>query len=109
MRGPGVPPAMPGDSKQDFRGGVFDGNTDYNSAHDLSRSDVRRAPSQPHSLHAARHEESLAMDDVTRSAETAPDGVPKAPPRLDFQDHLADLEARGLLRRIDHRVNKDTE
>src|SRR3954469_7697208 len=109
MRCPGVPPAMPGDGKQDFRGGVFDGNTDYNSAHDLSRSDGRRAPSQPHPLHADRHEESLAMDDVTRSAETVPAGAPKAPPRLDFQDHLADLEARGLLVRIDHPVNKDTE
>ena len=49
------------------------------------------------------------MDDVTRSAETARTGTPKAPPRLDFQDHLADLEARGLLVRIDHPVNKDTE
>ncbi|HZE47053.1 MAG TPA: UbiD family decarboxylase, partial [Xanthobacteraceae bacterium] len=49
------------------------------------------------------------MDDVTRSAETVPAGAPKAPPRLDFQDHLADLEARGLLLRIDHPVNKDTE
>ena len=27
----------------------------------------------------------------------------------DFQEHLADLEARGLLIRIDHPVNKDTE
>src|SRR5437016_2921651 len=30
-------------------------------------------------------------------------------PRLDFQDHLRDLESRGLLTRIDHPVNKDTE
>src|SRR5579883_1622882 len=30
-------------------------------------------------------------------------------PRLDLQQHLADLEARGLLTRIDHPVNKDTE
>src|SRR5262249_33570812 len=30
-------------------------------------------------------------------------------PRLDFQAHLADLEARRLLVRIDHPVNKDTE
>ncbi len=30
-------------------------------------------------------------------------------PRLDLQEHLADLEARGLLTRIDHPVNKDTE
>jgi len=30
-------------------------------------------------------------------------------PRLDFQDHLADLEAQGLLVRIDRPINKDTE
>src|ERR1700732_2679771 len=30
-------------------------------------------------------------------------------PPLDFQDHLARLEAQGLLRRIDRPVNKDTE
>jgi 4-hydroxy-3-polyprenylbenzoate decarboxylase len=32
-----------------------------------------------------------------------------AKPRLDFQQHLADLEARGLLIRIDRPINKDTE
>src|SRR5262249_22024780 len=30
-------------------------------------------------------------------------------PRLDFQDHLADLEAAGLVERIDAPINKDTE
>ena len=30
-------------------------------------------------------------------------------PRLDFQEHLADLEAKGLLVRIDRAINKDTE
>src|ERR1700722_17374716 len=30
-------------------------------------------------------------------------------PRLDLQEHLADLEAKGLLVRIDHPVDKDTE
>jgi UbiD family decarboxylase len=30
-------------------------------------------------------------------------------PRLDLQDHLADLEAQGLLVRIDRPINKDTE
>ena len=30
-------------------------------------------------------------------------------PRLDFQEHLADLEASGLLVRIDRPINKDTE
>ncbi len=41
------------------------------------------------------------MDDVTASA--------RAGVRLDFQEHLADLEARGLLVRIDHPVDKDSE
>src|SRR5438874_10390852 len=36
-------------------------------------------------------------------------GVLGTEPRLDLQEHLADLEARGLLVRIDHPVNKDTE
>ncbi len=30
-------------------------------------------------------------------------------PRLDFQEHLADLEAAGLITRIDEPINKDTE
>src|SRR3984957_15043783 len=30
-------------------------------------------------------------------------------PPLDFQEHLARLEAQGLLRRIERAVNKDTE
>jgi UbiD family decarboxylase len=30
-------------------------------------------------------------------------------PRLDFQEHLADLQAAGLLVRIDRPINKDTE
>jgi 4-hydroxy-3-polyprenylbenzoate decarboxylase len=33
----------------------------------------------------------------------------KAGPRLDLQQHLADLEAKGLLIRIDRPINKDTE
>src|SRR5260221_4788859 len=33
----------------------------------------------------------------------------KARPALDFQAHLADLEARGLLVRIDRPIDKDTE
>jgi UbiD family decarboxylase len=32
-----------------------------------------------------------------------------AGPRLDFQEHLADLSARGLLVRVDRPINKDTE
>jgi 4-hydroxy-3-polyprenylbenzoate decarboxylase len=32
-----------------------------------------------------------------------------AGPRLDFQQHLADLEAAGLVERIDAPINKDTE
>ena len=34
---------------------------------------------------------------------------PGGGPRLDFQEHLADLEANGLLVRIDRPINKDTE
>src|SRR5713226_3493917 len=30
-------------------------------------------------------------------------------PRLDFQEHLADLEAHGLLVRVDRPIDKDTE
>src|SRR6266566_4181219 len=44
------------------------------------------------------------MDDVV-ARESATD----TRPRLDLQEHLADLEAKGLLVRIDHPVNKDTE
>src|ERR1700745_159132 len=45
------------------------------------------------------------MDDVTTQTRSQQD----AQPRLDLQEHLADLEARGLLVRIDHPVDKDTE
>lgn len=34
---------------------------------------------------------------------------PTGQPRLDFQEHLADLEAAGLLVRVDRPINKDTE
>src|SRR5262245_39768888 len=46
------------------------------------------------------------MDDVAGRAHESrgADSV-----RLDLQEHLADIEARGLLLRIDHPVNKDTE
>src|SRR5580693_2422308 len=45
------------------------------------------------------------MDDLTAQASNTPD----TRPRLDLQRHLADLEAKGLLVRIDHPVDKDTE
>src|ERR1700719_3104607 len=45
------------------------------------------------------------MDDVAAQAPKAPD----TRPRLDLQEHLADLEAKGLLVRIDHPVDKDSE
>jgi 4-hydroxy-3-polyprenylbenzoate decarboxylase len=44
------------------------------------------------------------MDDVV-ARQSASD----TRPRLDLQEHLADLEAKGLLVRIDHPVDKDTE
>ena len=45
------------------------------------------------------------MDDVTAK----PRNQQATGPRLDLQEHLADLEAKGLLTRIDHPVDKDTE
>src|SRR5215469_3664733 len=47
------------------------------------------------------------MLDKADTRSTAAD-EPAAPPR-DFQEHLARLEARGLLTRIDRPINKDTE
>src|SRR5262249_34628455 len=85
--------------------GVFRSDTAYNSTRGLSRPDPRPGPARTHPHHAEPHEEYLDMDDVTRSAT----GLQRTRPRLDFQAHLADLEARGLLVRIDHPVNKDTE
>ena len=35
--------------------------------------------------------------------------LPDTRPRLDLQEHIADLESRGLLTRIDHPVDKDSE
>src|ERR1700684_2718859 len=46
----------------------------------------------------------LDQPDEARHARSAQQG-----PRLDFQDHLADLEAAGLVTRIDTPINKDTE
>src|SRR5580693_9248791 len=46
----------------------------------------------------------LDQADEARRARTTRQG-----PRLDFQEHLADLEAAGLIERIDTPVNKDTE
>ena len=42
--------------------------------------------------------------DARRSARTGAAGPP-----LDFQSHLAALEAQGLLVRVDRPINKDTE
>src|SRR6267154_1787743 len=46
------------------------------------------------------------MDDVVAIQDR---NASDALPRLDLQEHMADLEARGLLVRIDHPVDKDTE
>src|SRR5262245_53166149 len=56
---------------------------------------------------AENHEgrERPEMDDVVAKTRSDQDSQP----RLDLQSHIADLEARGLLTRIDHPVNKDTE
>src|SRR3954470_20059751 len=45
------------------------------------------------------------MDDIAAQARSAQE----TRPRLDLQEHLADLDARGLLTRIDHPVDKDCE
>jgi UbiD family decarboxylase len=47
------------------------------------------------------------LDQPTGSARN--DAHARRRPHLDFQDHLADLEANGLLLRIDRPINKDTE
>ncbi len=43
------------------------------------------------------------------SAQTHRSGPPSAGPPLDFQAHLAALEAHGLLVRVERPINKDTE
>jgi 4-hydroxy-3-polyprenylbenzoate decarboxylase len=48
------------------------------------------------------------MDDVVAVSTPSRQGA-QGLPRLDLQEHLSDLEARGLVTRIDHPVNKDTE
>ena len=52
-------------------------------------------------------------DEWYNRSKTMPDDAKRpqlaAGPRLDFQQHLADLEAQGLLVRIDRPINKDTE
>jgi len=47
------------------------------------------------------------LDQPTGSARNDPHA--RRRPHLDFQDHLADLEANGLLLRVDRPINKDTE
>src|SRR3954451_16367232 len=51
------------------------------------------------------------MNDVVAPAapDSRQDGNDTQAVRLDLQAHIADLEAHGLLTRIDHPVNKDTE
>ena len=46
------------------------------------------------------------MDDIVAAQMRSAQGA-QAP--LDLQEHIADLDARGLITRIDHPVNKDTE
>ena len=43
------------------------------------------------------------------SADARRSARPPAGPPLDFQEHLAALEAHGLLVRVDRPINKDTE
>src|SRR3982074_1081482 len=96
MRCPGVLPAMPGDGMQTTEV-VYSVSTRIITPLAICHGPIARSgPSHAHPLHAERHEEPSTMDDVTqRAARTQ-----KMRPRLDFQDHLADLEARGLLLRL---------
>src|SRR6187402_1608473 len=49
-------------------------------------------------------------DDSRRHPRASPKKTRKiVRPRLDFQEHLADLEAEGLLVRVERPINKDTE
>src|SRR5687768_5490456 len=48
-------------------------------------------------------------DDARRSPRSTPKARKISRPRLDFQEHLADLEAEGLLVRVERPINKDTE
>src|SRR5690348_8833988 len=57
-------------------------------------------------LYWRRQQAGNLMDDIAATAKESAFG---SEPRLDLQSHIADLEARGLLVRIDHPVNKDTE
>src|SRR5437660_3421816 len=102
----GVLPAMPGEGLQDHRGDEIGGNTDYNSAHGLSPASSPRIRIASMRIDMKELQAGIPrMDDVT----LAPRGAQAVRPRLDFQEHLADLEARGLLVRIDHPVDKDSE
>jgi UbiD family decarboxylase len=47
------------------------------------------------------------LDKADKSKKTGP-AIPGGPP-LDFQEHLRRLEARGLVTRIDHAIDKDSE
>jgi UbiD family decarboxylase len=51
----------------------------------------------------------LKMGPLPDPPPLAGEGREGASPRLDFQQHLADLEAAGLVERIDAPINKDTE
>src|SRR5438105_2870685 len=106
----GVLPAMPGQVRpigvQDNRGDEIGGNTDYNSAHGLSPASSPRIRIASMRIDMKELQAGIPrMDDVT----LAPRGAQAVRPRLDFQEHLADLEARGRLVRIDHPVDKDSE
>ncbi len=46
-------------------------------------------------------------DESKQAGRTQPQKISR--PRLDFQEHLADLEAEGLLVRVERPINKDTE
>src|SRR6516164_6531838 len=69
------------------------------------RATVHCVAAVPSRSFAARQTEDSTMLDVAPAARRS---VTEGPP-LDFQEHLARLEAQGLVTRIDRPINKDTE
>ena len=79
----------------------MNGSTDW-SAKGCSTANANRCP---RARRNCKDRKTHVMSAVTKTTQ----GAAGAKPRLDFQEHLADLEARGLVRRIDRPINKDTE
>src|SRR5215475_10309123 len=72
--------------------------------------DTQRWSAAPiHAVLAPTAKRGNLMNDIAAAAKESAGSAFGSEPRLDLQSHIADLEAKGLLVRIDHPVNKDTE